>query len=141
MSVPSAGVANMNWLLSSFATNTPGVELIVVVSSDGLLMGNSSNLDRASADTLAAVVSGLRSLSDGAGRVIGKGSVSQVIVEMRLGYLLTSSIGGGSSLGVVASKACDLGVVGYEMALLVERVGRQLTPELITELKSCLART
>ncbi len=131
----------MNWLLTSFATNTPGVELIVVVSSDGLLMGNSSNLDRASADTLAAIVSGLRSLSDGAGRVIGKGSVSQVVVEMRLGYLLASSIGGGSSLGVVASKSCDLGVVGFEMVLLVERVGRQLTPELVSELKSGLART
>jgi hypothetical protein len=40
---------------------------------------------------------------------------------------------------VVASKNCDLGLVGYETTMLVERVGAVLTPELITELKANLA--
>ena len=31
-------------------------------------------------------------------------------------------------LAVLASRTCDVGQVGYEMALLVERVGQALTP-------------
>ena len=96
-----ARVNDFNWLLSSFAENTTGVEQAICVSADGLLMAMSSNLDRAAADKLAAIVSGLRSLSDGASRVMGRGGVNQVIVEMKEGYLFASSIGHGSSLGVL----------------------------------------
>jgi hypothetical protein len=39
------------------------------------------------------------------------------------------AISDGSSLAVLASADCDMGLVAYEMALLVERVGRALTPE------------
>ncbi|HYF47013.1 MAG TPA: roadblock/LC7 domain-containing protein, partial [Acidimicrobiales bacterium] len=121
-------VRNISWLLSNFVETTAEVEEAIAVSSDGLLMAISSNLDRASADRLAAIVSGLRSLSDGAARVTGKGTVSQVIVEMQDGYVFASAISDGSSLGVVAAQNCDLGAVGYGTALLVERVGAALTP-------------
>ncbi len=135
-----ARVNDFNWLLSSFAENTTGVEQAICVSADGLLMAMSSSLDRASADKLAAIVSGLRSLSDGASRVMGRGGVNQVIVEMKEGYLFASSIGHGSSLGVLTTRTVDLGLVGYAMTLFVQRVGAQLTPELITELKNSLGR-
>jgi predicted regulator of Ras-like GTPase activity (Roadblock/LC7/MglB family) len=135
-----ARVNDFNWLLSSFAENTTGVEQAICVSADGLLMAMSSTLDRASADKLAAIVSGLRSLSDGASRVMGRGGVNQVIVEMKEGYLFASSIGHGSSLGVLTTRTVDLGLVGYAMTLFVQRVGAQLTPELITELKNSLGR-
>jgi uncharacterized protein len=134
----SSQVRNVNWLMTRFVGDTIGVEQAIAVSSDGLLMAISSNLDRASADKIAAIVTGMRSLSDGAARVLGKGGVNQVIVEMRQAYLFVASISGGSSLGVVSAKNADLGLVGYEITLLVQRVGSQLTPELITELKSSL---
>jgi hypothetical protein len=38
------------------------------------------------------------------------------------------SISDGSSFAVLASRSCDVGQVGYEMALLVDRVGDALTP-------------
>ena len=82
-----ARVKDFNWLLSSFAENTTGVEQSICVSADGLLMAMSSSLDRGSADKLAAIVSGLRSLSDGASRVMGRGGVNQVIVEMQEGFM------------------------------------------------------
>ena len=47
-------------------------------------------------------------------------------------------ISGGSCLGVVTSGTCDLGAVGYESTVLVQRIGQLLTPELITELKMSL---
>ena len=134
----STQASNVNWLMSKFVTETPGVEQAIAVSSDGLLMAISSNMDRASADKVAAIVTGLRSLADGASRVLRKGATQQVLIEMGQAYLFVAAISGGSSLGAVAAKNCDLGLVGYEIALLVQRVGAQLTPELITELKSAL---
>ncbi len=136
----AAHVSDFNWLLSSFAENTTGVEQAICVSADGLLMAMSTQLDRADADKLAAIVSGIRSLADGASRVMSRGGVSQVIVEMQQGYLFVSSIGHGSSLGVLAARGVDLGLVGYAMTLFVQRVGAQLTPELIAVLKNSLGR-
>jgi uncharacterized protein len=139
MSTTSATAQNINWLLTNFSQNTPGVEQCIAVSSDGLLMATASRLDRASADTMAAIVTGLRSLADGASRVLNTGGLAQVIVEMGTAYLFVSAISGGATLGVVCSRDCDLGLVGYEITLLVQRVGTQLTPELIAELKNSLA--
>jgi len=136
----SEQVRTISWLLSSFVDGTAEVEEAIAVSSDGLLMAMSASLDRAEADQLAAIVSGLRSLADGAARVTGRGSLNQAIVEMDDGYLFVSAISGGSCLGVVAGPDCDLGAVGYGTTLLVERVGSSLTPELIAELKGALAR-
>jgi hypothetical protein len=39
------------------------------------------------------------------------------------------SISDGSSIAVLAAVDCDMGLVAYEMTLLVERVGRALTPQ------------
>ena len=36
---------------------------------------------------------------------------------------------------VLASPTCDIGLIGYEMTLLVDRVGQLLTPELRSELQ------
>jgi predicted regulator of Ras-like GTPase activity (Roadblock/LC7/MglB family) len=136
----SEQVRNISWLLSSFVDSTAEVEEAICVSSDGLLMAMSSELERSAADQLAAIVSGLRSLADGAARVTERGRLSQAIVEMSDGYLFVTAISGGSCLGVVAGPNCDLGAVGYGTTLLVERVGASLTPELVTELKGALAR-
>lgn len=135
----SSQAQNVNWLLSSFTENDPFIEQTIAVSSDGLLMATSSSVDRATDDRLAAVISGLRSLSEGGARVMGKGSVNQVIVEMDRGFLFVSAIGDGSVLGVLTNRQADLAAVGYEMTLLVDRVGSVLTPEIVAELKNGLA--
>jgi len=132
---------NFAWLLNSFVDRTAGVSSAVAVSSDGLLMASSANIERASADRFAAIVSGLTSLSDGAARTMNMGGLSQVIIEMRQGYLFVTQIGGGSCLGVAAEHDCDVGVIGYEMTLLVQRFGNCLTPTLIAELQASLTLT
>jgi predicted regulator of Ras-like GTPase activity (Roadblock/LC7/MglB family) len=134
----SSQAQSVNWLLASFTESDVYIEHTIAVSADGLLMATSSAVDRAAADRLAAVVSGLRSLSEGGARVMGKGSVNQVIVEMDRGFLFVSSIGDGSALGVLTSRDADLAAVGYEMTLLVDRMGPVLSPELIAELKNGL---
>ena len=43
-------------------------------------------------------------------------------------------------LAVLAAPKCDIGLIGYEMALLVARTGEVLTPELRAELQAALPR-
>ena len=38
-------------------------------------------------------------------------------------------------------KTLNVGMVGYEMSMLVKRMGSVLTPALVTELQSSLSRT
>ena len=38
---------NVNWLMANFVRSTPGVEQAMAVSSDGLLIALSSQLERA----------------------------------------------------------------------------------------------
>jgi predicted regulator of Ras-like GTPase activity (Roadblock/LC7/MglB family) len=59
---------------------------------------------------------------------------------MENAFIFVTGISDGSCLAVVASAACDVGLVGYEMALLVERVGPVLTPQLRDELRVALPR-
>lgn len=134
----SSGVRDVNWLLDNFVQHTTGVEQAVAVSSDGLLMAVSARLPRSDADKLAAMISGLTSLAFSASRLLAKGPLRQVITEFNSGYLLVSQISGGSCLGVITPADCDLGLVGYEATMLVQRIGALLTPELVIELKASL---
>ncbi|HEX4868614.1 MAG TPA: roadblock/LC7 domain-containing protein [Acidimicrobiales bacterium] len=131
----SDGARSFSWLLNGFVEKTAGVSDAVAVSSDGLLMAMSSTLERASAEQLAAIISGMVSLGNGASQCFAFDGLEQVIVAMRRGFLFVSSISDGSCLGVVANKGCDIGLVGYQTTLLVERAGTVLTPDLVSELK------
>ncbi|MGH8965351.1 MAG: roadblock/LC7 domain-containing protein, partial [Actinomycetes bacterium] len=90
------------WLVDSFVERVPGVAHAVVVSADGLLLVASSGLPRDRADQLAAVTSGLVSLTQGAARCFEAGGVVQTVVEMERGIVLTMVISDGSSLAVLA---------------------------------------
>jgi uncharacterized protein len=134
----SAEARDLNWLIGNFATRTPGVAHAMVVSADGLPIAVSERLDRAKADQLAAIASGLASLSQGAARYFDAGLVRQTIVEMQRGLLFVMTISDGSCLAVLAAASCDVGGVGYEMATLVTRAGEVLTPTLRAELQAAL---
>jgi predicted regulator of Ras-like GTPase activity (Roadblock/LC7/MglB family) len=131
---------NLNWLVSNFARSVPGAAHAIVLSADGLLMAVSERLDRARADQLAAVASGLASLTQGAARIFGGGTVTQTVVEMEQGFLLVMAVSDGSCLAVLAAPSCEIGLIGYEMALLVAKTGKVLTPELRAELQAALPR-
>ena len=119
---------DMGWLLNNFANSVAGIAHVVAVSADGLLLASSRDLPADRADQLAAITSGVVSLTDGASRMFNAGEVQQTIIEMDSGYLFLMSISDGSSMAVLAARSCDVGQVGYEMALLVERVGASLSP-------------
>jgi predicted regulator of Ras-like GTPase activity (Roadblock/LC7/MglB family) len=140
MASMSAEAENLNWLLESFVDRVTGVIDTIAVSADGLLMAMSSGIGRSGADQLAAVTSGITSLTQGAARCFGGGNVNQVVVELEGGYMFFMAISHGSALAVVADKGADVGLIGYEMSMLAKRMGSVLTPLLIAELQAGLPR-
>jgi hypothetical protein len=126
--VTSASNEELSWLLERFVDRTPGAAHVVVVSADGLHLAGSQGMPRERGEQLAAVVSGLASLTVGASMILGAGQVQQTLVEMANGYLLVMAIRDGAHLAVLSAAGSDLGQVGYEMAMLVERVGAALSP-------------
>lgn len=121
---------NLGWLLNGFVRKVPGVTHAVVLSADGLPMAVSEQLDRDAAERFSAVSAGLVGLAYGAAGRFGGGRVNEVIVEMEHRFLFVTGISDGSVLAAMAEAGADVGLVGYEMAVFVERVGAVLTPEL-----------
>jgi uncharacterized protein len=127
---PLAGpVQDLSWLITNFAERVPEVAHAIVVSSDGLPTAFSKGFPADRAEQLAAVTSGVTSLTEGAARMFEGGSVTQTVVDMEQGLLIVMAISDGSSLAVLVGDDCDMGLVAYEMSLLVVRVGDALTPE------------
>jgi predicted regulator of Ras-like GTPase activity (Roadblock/LC7/MglB family) len=122
------GPGDLSWLITTFVGQTADVAHAVVVSSDGLPLAFNDGFPQERADQLAAVASGLASLTQGAARVFEGGPVVQTVVELERGVVLVMAVSSGASLAVLAAPACDLGLVAYEMTLLVERVGKFLSP-------------
>jgi uncharacterized protein len=122
-------VQDLNWLVTNFRERVPSVAHAIVVSSDGLPMAYSKGFPPERADQLAAVTSGLTSLTQGTSRIFDGGEVTQTVVDMEQGLLIVMSISDGSTLAVLVGDDCDMGLVAYEMSLLVVRVGDALTPE------------
>ncbi len=134
----SVEAQRFNWLLDNFVRGTAGVTDAVAVSSDGILIARSSDMPRDRSEHVAALVSGLVSLGHGASRSFGFGPLQQVLVMLAGGTLFVSSMAAGGCLGVVATSASDIGMVGYQSGLLVERSGALLTPALIDELRQAV---
>jgi uncharacterized protein len=132
----SSEARTFNWLLDSFTSGTAGVIEAIAVSSDGLLMAMSAIKDRANAERLAAVVSGMTSLAGGVTASYALGPLNRVIIDLADGYLLVTAISAGSVLGVIADRSANLSTLAYEMTLFTNRAGGALTPKLIDELKS-----
>lgn len=133
--VPESSDNELNGLITSFINRIPGALGGVVCTSDGLLLALSDRIARDGADQMAAVTSALTSLTAGAAQCFGSGEVNQVIVDMEGGFLFVTTISDGSSLAVMCDPVCDIGLVGYEMSMLVERIGQLLTPDLRARLQ------
>jgi uncharacterized protein len=127
------GANELGWIVNNFVDRVKGVRSALVVTSDGLVLAHSVQLERSTSDRLAAIISGLSSLSAGVAGSVEGGIVNQLIVEMAGGYFFVTAVGDSSALAVLAEPDCDIGQVGYEMSLLVTRIGRVLTPALRLE--------
>jgi predicted regulator of Ras-like GTPase activity (Roadblock/LC7/MglB family) len=116
----------LDWLLDDLVRRVGHVAKAVILSSDGMAVGASDTLERDDAEHLAALAAGLVSLARGAGYHAGGGQVRQTVVEMDSGFLLVTAAGSGCSLAVITGPDADLGLVAYEMAIMVRRSGEHI---------------
>lgn len=118
---------NLDWLLDDLVDRVPTAQQAVVLSADGLLMGASRGLTREGAEHMAAMAAGFQSLAKGASRHFGSGPVRQTVIEMESAYLFVTAAGHGACLAVLSAADADIGLIAYEMAMLVTRVGQTLS--------------
>ncbi len=116
----------LDWLLDDLVRRIGPVTKAVILSSDGMALGASDTLERDDAEHLAALAAGLVSLARGTGRHFGGGEVRQTVIEMESGFLLVTAAGSGTCLAVIAGPDADLGLVAYEMAIMVRRSGEHI---------------
>jgi predicted regulator of Ras-like GTPase activity (Roadblock/LC7/MglB family) len=72
------------------------------------------------------MAAGVVSLATGGAEYFGIGRVYQTVIECDQGFLFVAAAGEGSCLAVLAAAAADVGLIAYEMAALVKRVGRHM---------------
>lgn len=120
--------SQLGWLLEQLLARTPQSRHALLLSSDGLKMCHTPELSVDKADQLAAIAAGIQSLSHGASAEFGdgKGGVRQSMTEFHGGILFIVQAGQGTHLAVVASEEADAGLVGHNMAELVEQLGHHL---------------
>jgi predicted regulator of Ras-like GTPase activity (Roadblock/LC7/MglB family) len=114
---------DLRWLLDDFVGRVAAADRVVVLSADGLLVGRSSSLSHEDAEHLSAIASAFQGLARGAARHFEGGGVRQTLVEMDGVFLIVTAAGRGACLAVLASDKADLGLIAYEMNILLKRVG------------------
>jgi uncharacterized protein len=129
-----SSTVDLTWLVDDLVDRVDKAKQAVVLSADGLLMAASRGLERDDAEHLSAVASGFQSLARGAGKRFGGGAVRQTIVEMESAFMFVTAAGQGACLAVLAEQDADVGLIAYEMAMLVVRVGQYLTSPTRTSL-------
>ena len=116
----------LGWLLDNLVGRVQHVRQALVLSRDGLVVAASQNVSREDGDHLSALAAGVQSLARGAGRQFAGGEVRQTIIEMESAFLFIMAAGEGTCLAVLSSADANVGVMAYEMAMLVRRMGKHL---------------
>jgi uncharacterized protein len=109
-------------LLDRFVAGVPGVSEAFMVAADGLLVASSGGVDRARADTVAAIAANLYSLASRSAELLLAGRVAVAMTEMSGGVMLLMGLADGSVVVGWADGSCDVGQTGFELAALAERL-------------------
>ena len=116
----------LSWLLDNLVNQVEHAQQAVVLSSDGLVVAASRGLAREDGEHLSALAAGVQSLARGTGRHFHGGEVRQTIIEMDHAFLFIIAAGRGTCLAVLTSADPNVGLIAYEMAMLVRRMGKYL---------------
>lgn len=101
----------------------PGIEAVVVLGRDGLLIDSQSTLNL-DAEGLAARVPGIVAAADEIGTTTGNGAMRIALIEHEQGYAIVSSLGDDALLCVLTSPAADLGSLLYDVRRHRESIAR-----------------
>lgn len=120
--VPAGLGGDPGWLLADLVERVPGTRSAVLLSADGMVTAE-HGLGTDDADRLAPLASSLCAIARTVAATFdGKDQVRQVVIEMDTTMMFVSAAGYNSVLAVLADRAADAGVLGYEMTQLVKSV-------------------
>ncbi|MET7936581.1 roadblock/LC7 domain-containing protein [Streptomyces sp. NPDC005322] len=119
---------DLSWMLDS-ALEVPGARHAILVSADGLLMARSQEVNKDEADTVAAAMSGIQSLSRTMAGFCGGPHMTwrQTLVEFDGGWVFLISAGEGAYLAVSSAPDVDMADITFRMQQLVGQLGKVLT--------------
>ena len=100
-----------------------GIEAVVVLGRDGLLIDSQGTLDL-DAEGLAARVPGIVAAADEIGTTSGRGTMRIAVIEQENGYAVVSSVGDDALLCVLTTRAADLGSLLYDVRRHRESIAR-----------------
>ena len=120
--------ANFDWMLKDLADGVPGIEMIVVLSADGLRIARYGG-DPDAADRVAAACAGLQSLASAVAHEIpySDGRMKMVLIEINGGYFYLMAAGANAYLAVLSDVVAEPGLMSNRMRDLVVRIGAHLT--------------
>src|SRR5688572_5972051 len=101
----------------------PGIEAVVVLGRDGLLIDSQATVPL-DAEGLAARVPGIVAAADEIGSTTGQGPLRIALIEQESGYAIVSSVGDDALLCVLATRTADLGSLLYEVRRHRESIAR-----------------
>ena len=119
----------LSWLLDNLVDQVEHVRQALILSRDGLVVAASRGLTAEEGEHLSALAAGLQSLARGTGQHFGSGEVRQTIIEMDTAFLFVIAAGRGTCLAVLTTADANVGLIAYEMAMLVRRMGKYLAAE------------
>jgi predicted regulator of Ras-like GTPase activity (Roadblock/LC7/MglB family) len=122
-------IGQLSWLLDNLVDQVEHVQQALILSRDGLVVAASQGLSREDGEHLSALAAGVQSLARGTGQRFRGGEVRQTIIEMEYAFLFVIAAGRGTCLAVLTSAEPNVGVIAYEMAMLVRRMGKYLAAE------------
>ncbi|MEU9403340.1 roadblock/LC7 domain-containing protein [Streptomyces sp. SID4985] len=120
--------ANFDWMLKQLHDGVPGIEMIVVLSADGLRIARYGG-DPDAADRMAAACAGVQSLAGAVAQELpgSSGEMKLVVIEIDGGYFYLMAAGDNAYLAVLADVVCEPGRMSGMMRDLVVRIGAHLT--------------
>ena len=141
------------WLLDAFVDRVPGVTHALVASKDGLALLTSSNVTKNWADTVSAALCGYASLAASTPGPSGSQQPARQIALEFDDHLFVAMASGvrqhaafshrpetagtvETVLGVHTETTADLGLVGYEMRMLIKRFPQRMKTPVRQELAS-----
>ena len=126
---PTDTTGQLSWLLDNLVDQVEHVQQALILSRDGLVVAASRSLSPEDSEHLSALAAGLQSLARGAGQHFRTGQVRQTIIEMDSAFLFVMAAGRGTCLAVLTGADANVGLIAYEMAMLVRRMGKYLATE------------
>ncbi|CAM5461527.1 MULTISPECIES: roadblock/LC7 domain-containing protein [Streptomyces] len=119
---------DLSWVLND-VLEVRGARHAVLVSGDGLLLQRSDDISRDDAETNAAAMSSMQSLSRAVSGFVGSGNGvwKQTLMEYDGGWIFLSAAGQGAYLAVSAAPDVDMEAVSFRMQKTVVALSKAMS--------------